>query len=91
VIILFCSIWVFTCKKQPNQNFIKYKNKTETGSNQTISVWFNYFILKTKTQTNQFWFGLILVRFGYFILKTKNYIVIWEFFGLYNGFGFGSV
>jgi hypothetical protein len=75
----FCSIWVFTCKKQSNQNFIKYKNKTEIGSNQTISVRFNYFILKIKTQPTGFglvWFGYVSVRFGYFILKTKNYIVI---------------
>jgi hypothetical protein len=103
-LLFFCSIWVFTCKKQSNRNFIKYKNKIETGSNQTISVRFSYFILKTKTQPTgfglvRFGFGLVRLRFGsiwlFYIKNQKLYCYLGFFFTFLMGlvsvkFGFFS-
>ena len=75
---------------------MKYKKKTETGSNRPVSVRFSLIILYKKLKPNQLvsvWFCLILVRFGYFILKTKRHIVFWALFRLFDGFWFwfGSV
>jgi hypothetical protein len=93
---LFGSVFI----KKNNQTkffFLKNRNRTETGSNQPVSVWFG-FLGQKPVQTglarfSQFWLVfLVLARFFLVWLGFSSFGSVWlGFFTGFFRFRFGSV
>jgi hypothetical protein len=87
-VIIFGSVW-FLSKKH---NHTEIKKKTETGSNQSVSVWFIFLDKNRFRFDSVFQFDSVLARFGWVFLFWLGFFGLARFWlSLTQFFWFSSV